>query len=336
MAKLGLRIEDLNCRILKNISMSLNKGEIGVVLGANGAGKTTLLNTISGIYKSESGKIFVNGKNITNLPPEERNISYIFQNLALFPHLTVFENIAFPLKVKKEKNINEIVEKFLRKLDIENIKDKYPLKISGGEKQRVAIARALVTNPSLLLMDEPFSSLDFEMRRFIRHEFMRIIKSFSITTLFVTHDPHEAEEVGDKIFRIKNGKIKEENMRIKNRILITSLKRISENIVLVDVGGFSLVAPAPEKNSDSYYIEFGAEDIYISCNKPSIPTLNTISANIVSYKDIDGRKIITLDVHGKKVVADVPAYTWEEIEGTSLFITIKYRDINLKEAKNGL
>ncbi len=336
MAELGLRIEDLSCRILKNISMSLNKGEIGVVLGANGAGKTTLLNTISGIYKSESGKIFLNGKNITNLPPEERNISYIFQNLALFPHLTVFENIAFPLKVKKEKNINETVEKFLRKLDIENIRYKYPLKISGGEKQRVAIARALVTNPSLLLMDEPFSSLDFEMRRFIRHEFMRIIKSFSITTLFVTHDPYEAEEVGDKIFRIENGKIKDENMKIKNRILVTSLKRISENIVLVDVGGFSLVAPAPEKNSDSYYIEFGAEDIHISCNKPSTPTLNTVSANVVSYKDIDRRKIITLDVRGKKVVADVPAYIWDEIEGANLFITIKYRDINLKEAKNDL
>lgn len=336
MAELGLRIEDLSCRILKNISMSLNKGEIGVVLGANGAGKTTLLNTISGIYKSESGKIFLNGKNITKLPPEERNISYIFQNLALFPHLTVFENIAFPLKVKKEKNINETVEKFLRKLDIENIRYKYPLKISGGEKQRVAIARALVTNPSLLLMDEPFSSLDFEMRRFIRHEFMRIIKSFSITTLFVTHDPYEAEEVGDKIFRIENRKIKDENMKIKNRILVTSLKRISENIVLVDVGGFSLVAPAPEKNSDSYYIEFGAEDIHISCNKPSAPTLNTVSANVVSYKDIDRRKIITLDVRGKKVVADVPSYIWDEIEGANLFITIKYRDINLKEAKNDL
>ena len=336
MAELGLRIEDLSCRILKNISMSLNKGEIGVVLGANGAGKTTLLNTISGIYKSESGKIFLNGKNITNLPPEERNISYIFQNLALFPHLTVFENIAFPLKVKKEKNINETVEKFLRKLDIENIRYKYPLKISGGEKQRVAIARALVTNPSLLLMDEPFSSLDFEMRRFIRHEFMRIIKSFSITTLFVTHDPYEAEEVGDKIFRIENGKIKDENMKIKNRILVTSLKRISENIVLVDVGGFSLVAPAPEKNSDSYYIEFGAEDIHISRNKPSTPTLNTVSANVVSYKDIGRRKIITLDVRGKKVVADVPSYIWDEIEGANLFITIKYRDINLKEAKNDL
>ncbi len=336
MAELGLRIEDLSCRILKNISMSLNKGEIGVVLGPNGAGKTTLLNTISGIYESESGKIFLNGENITNLPPEERNISYIFQNLALFPHLTVFENIAFPLKVKKEKNINETVEKFLRKLDIENIKYKYPLKISGGEKQRVAIARALVTSPSLLLMDEPFSSLDFEMRRFIRHEFMRIIKSFSITTLFVTHDPYEAEEVGDKIFRIENGKIKDENLKIKNRILVTSLKRISENTVLVDVGGFSLVAPAPEKNSDSYYIEFGAEDIHISCNKPPTPTLNTVSANVISYKDIDRRKIITLDVRGKKVVADVPTYIWDEIEGTRLFITIKYRDIYLKEAKNDL
>ena len=333
MAELGLKLKSLSSGILKNISLSLTKGEIGVVLGSNGAGKTTLLNAICGLRKVEKGKIFINNKNVTNLSTEERNISYIFQNLALFPHLTVFDNVAFPLRVKKEKNVSSKVNKFLRKLDIENLGNKYPLKISGGEKQRVAIARALITNPDLLLMDEPFSSLDFEMRKFIRQEFMQLIKSLSLTTLFVTHDPYEAEEISDKIFHIVKGKIMGNGEGKKNRIPVAYLKKISGSIVLADLGGFSLVAPVPERESSRYIAEFSSEDIYISSNKPPVPTLNTVSAHIVSHRSLESREIIALNVSGREITADVPSYMWNEVKSEKVCIIIKYRGIKIREAE---
>jgi ABC-type sugar transport system ATPase subunit len=338
MAELGLKIESLNSGILKDISLWLKQGDIGIVLGPNGAGKTTLLNTISGLQRIDSGKIFIAGKNVTDMPPEERNISYIFQNLALFPHLTVFENVAFPLRVKKEKDITDKVNLILKKLDIEYLKFKYPLKISGGEKQRVAIARALITNPALLLMDEPFSSLDFEMRKFIRQEFIQVIKEFSITTLFVTHDPYEAEEVGDQIFRIMQGKIINGDKQRKNIVPVLSLKQISENMVLADMGGFSLIAPKPPKNESNKYIaEFSGEDIYISSNSPPVPTLNTVMANVVSHHKIDGREIVILNASGKKIIVDIPMYMWNEVKSSKVYIIIKYRGIKIKEAeKNDL
>ena len=332
MAELGLKVDKLSSGILNNVSLFLGRGEIGVVLGSNGAGKTTLLNAISGLREIKSGKIFLHGRDITNIAPEKRNISYIFQSLALFPHFTVFENVAFPLKVKGDKNINEKVNKILSKLDISNLKDRFPLKISGGEKQRVAIARALITNPDLLLMDEPFSSLDFEMRKFIRQEFVQIIKSFSITTLFVTHDPYEAEEVGDKIFHILKGKIAEGKEKEKNILEVISIKQISGSMAIAGFGGFTLVAPLPEKKSKHYKAEFAAEDIYISSRKPPVPTLNTVNARVISHKSEDGRVIIFLDVQGKRVVANVPAYMWNEVKGEEVCIIIKYRGVKIKEA----
>ncbi len=333
MAESGLKVESLSSGILKDISLTLGKGEIGVVLGSNGAGKTTLLNAISGLRKVEKGEVFINGRNVTNTLAEERNISYIFQNLALFPHLTVLENIVFPLLIKKEKNTTKRAVMFLKKLDIENLKDKYPLKISGGEKQRVAIARALITNPELLLMDEPFSSLDFEMRKFIRQEFMQIIKSLSITTLFVTHDPYEAEEVSDKIFHIVKGSVSPDRQNYTNTLPIISLKKISQSMAIVELGGFSLVAPVPEKESGHYVAEFASEDIYISSSKPPVPTLNTVPSKVISHKSNNGREIITLEAYGKHVEANVPTFMWNEVKSNKVCIIIKYRGIKIKEAK---
>ncbi len=336
MAEKGLEIINLSTGILKNVSLELNRGEIGVVLGSNGAGKTTLLNAISGLRKIFSGCICINGNDLTNVNIEKRNISYIFQNLALFPHLTVFENIAFPLIIKKERNIKDKVETLLKKLDIYELKDKYPLIISGGEKQRVAIARALVTNPSLLLLDEPFSSLDFEMRKFIRQEFIHIIKSFSITTLFVTHDPYEAEEIGDRIFHITKGRVKVNNGEDLNTFPVISLQRISENMALVNLGGFSLVAPMPDKTSDRYIVKFSGDDIYISHRKPKIPTLNTVKATVISHREANGRVMVRLDAFNKEIIANVPNYMWNEVKGKNVFIIIKYRGIKVEEACNDL
>ncbi|MCD6426488.1 MAG: ABC transporter ATP-binding protein [Caldisericaceae bacterium] len=332
MAEFGLEVTSLYAGILKNINLSLKKGEIGVVFGPNGAGKTTLLNAISGILTPKNGRVRINGKDVTDIPPEHRNVAYIFQNLALFPHLTVFENIAFPLKVKKEKNIKEKVEFILKKLEISELENRFPGKLSGGEKQRVAIARALVSNPDILLMDEPFSSLDFEMRKFIRQEFVGIIKNYRITTLFVTHDPYEAEETADIVFTIKNGKIgNNQNFEI-NRLKISRIKPLNNGMAIADFETFSLIVPVCNPNPNKNYIaEFSADSIYVSSFKPPVPTLNTIKGKIVSHRKNGERIILKLLTGNRIITGNIPLYMWNEIKGKDVFIIVKYRGIKVKE-----
>lgn len=325
----GLKIKSVSIGILKNISFTLEKGKVGVLLGPNGSGKTTLLNAISGIIPVKSGHIYLGEREITNVPIEERDISYIFQNLALFPHLTVYENIAFPLYIKKEENIDRKVSEILKKIDIFALKDRYPLKLSGGEKQKVAIARALVTNPELLLLDEPFSSLDFEMRKFIRAEFLRVIKEFSLTTLVVTHDPYEAEELGNNMIKIRQGRLVRAGNDV-NRIKVRSLKKITKDIALAEFDNFSLIVPFSSGTSDHYCVEFLEEDLYISSLKPPIPTLNTLRGKIISHKEDTERVHVKIDIRGTVIRGNIPWYMWHEIDKDEVYVIIKYRGIKLK------
>lgn len=332
----GLRVESVSVRLLKDISFTLEKGEIGVLLGPNGAGKTTLLNVISGIIPLKTGRIYIDEEEVTNVPMEKRNISYIFQNLALFPHLTVYENVAFPLRINRGVNIEGKVLQILKKLDILPLKDRYPLKLSGGEKQKVAIARALVTNPKLLLLDEPFSSLDFEMRKFIRAEFLKLIKEFSLTTLFVTHDPYEAEEFGDKVIKIRDGRLIDSKNDI-NRIKVKSIKRISKDTAIAYLNNFSLVVPFNnDKRINNCYVEFSGEDLYISSLKPPVPTLNTLKGKIISYKENNGRVQVYLNVKGTRIKGNIPLYMWEEIDKDRVYIIIKFKGIKIREVNDDL
>ncbi len=326
----GLKVESVSTSILKDISFTLKKGEITVLFGPNGAGKTTLLNVISGIIPPKSGRIYIDGRDVTNVAMEERHVSYIFQNLALFPHLTVYENVAFPLHINKKVDVEEKVSHILKKLDILHLKNRYPLKLSGGEKQKVAIARALVANPKLLLLDEPFSSLDFEMRKFIRAEFLRIIKEFSLTTLFVTHDPYEAEEIGDKVIRVRNGEILNSESNI-NRLKVNSIKRISEDTAIAYLNNFSLIVPFDKDRIDNCLLEFSEENLYISSSKPSVPTLNTLEGRIISYKENNGKVEASLDVNGTSIKGYIPLYMWEEIDKDRVYIIIKYRGIKIRK-----
>ena len=331
----GLKVESVSAGILKDISFTLKKGEIGVLLGPNGAGKTTLLNVISGIVPLKSGRIYIDGREVSNIAMEERGISYVFQNLALFPHLTVYENVAFPLRINRKINIEEKVLQILKKLDIHLLKDRYPLKLSGGERQKAAIARALVTNPKLLLLDEPFSSLDFEMRKFIRVEFLKVIKEFSVTTLFVTHDPYEAEEFGDKVIKIRKGRIINSEDDI-NRIKVNSIKRISKDTAIAYLNNFSLIVPFNKDERINCYVEFLGEDLYISSSRPPVPTLNTLEGKIISYKKNNGRVEVSLDVKGTRIKGNIPLYMWEEIDKDRVYIIVKYRGIKIREVSNDL
>ena len=209
-----LKIENLNVYlegscIVKNCSLEIKKGEIFSLLGVSGCGKSTLIKAVLGLIPSYEGKFFLNGKDVSALPPEKRNCTVVFQDLRLFPHLTVGENIAFPLhfqKKSKEKE-REIIEELLSLVQLEGFNKRTIESLSGGQKQRVAIARALAQNAELLLLDEPFSSLDPNLRKEMGELLLQLREKRDLSVLLVTHDHEEALRLSDRIALMKEGEI---------------------------------------------------------------------------------------------------------------------------------
>ncbi|AXN02216.1 Putrescine transport ATP-binding protein PotA [Candidatus Purcelliella pentastirinorum] len=199
-------------KIITNFNMNIYYGEFLTILGPSGCGKTTILRLISGLEKANTGNIFLNNKNITNTPAENRNINTVFQNYALFPHMSVFENIAFGLKIQKitKKQIIKRVNESLSMVQLENFKKRYPNQLSGGEQQRVAIARAVINRPKILLLDEPLSALDYKLKKKMQNKLKYLQRELKITFILVTHDQEEALSISDRILVIKNGHIEQE------------------------------------------------------------------------------------------------------------------------------
>ena len=198
-------------RVLNNISLSVGKGELVTLLGPSGCGKSTLLRTIAGLETLESGQIYLDAEEIQEKPSRERNIGMVFQQYALFPTMTVFENVAFGLKVKKmDKNlIKEKVDRILQLVELTDFSDRYVTQLSGGQQQRVALARALVVEPKLLLLDEPLSALDARIRKQLQLEIRSIQKELGITMIFVTHDQEEAMRISDRIYVLSDGELEQ-------------------------------------------------------------------------------------------------------------------------------
>ena len=194
---------------LKEVSVSINKGEFYSLLGPSGCGKTTLLRLIAGFEDPDQGQITIDGADVLGLPPDKRHCNTVFQSYALFPHLSVFENVAFPLRIRKvpARLIKELVFKHLELVQLEAHADKKPSQLSGGQKQRVAIARALINEPSVLLLDEPLSALDAKLRQHMLMELDAIHDKVGITFIYVTHDQQEALSVSDRIAVMNAGKV---------------------------------------------------------------------------------------------------------------------------------
>ena len=192
---------------LKNINLTIEKGEFISFLGPSGCGKTTLLRVISGLEELNSGNIFLNGKDISNLHPSKRNFSIVFQSYALFPNMTVWENIAYGLENKKmpKDKIKDKVLEVLEMVGLAGISGKYPNEMSGGQQQRVALARAIALEPDVLLLDEPLSALDAKVREKLRNDIKMLQKKLGLTTIMVTHDQEEALSVSDKIMVMQSG-----------------------------------------------------------------------------------------------------------------------------------
>lgn len=193
---------------LEPLTLSIDKGEFFSLLGPSGCGKTTVLRLIGGFERPTTGKITLSGQDITQLPPHKRNVHTVFQRYALFPHLTVFENVAFPLRLKKLPNIEiaSRVEEALKLVEITDLKTRRTHQISGGQAQRTALARALVDRPEVLLLDEPLSALDPELRMKMREELKAICRKVGITFILVTHDQEEALQLSDRIAVMRKGK----------------------------------------------------------------------------------------------------------------------------------
>lgn len=196
-------------KVLKNVDLEIEKGDFLTILGPSGAGKTTLLKMIAGFEEPDTGTVAVNGENILVKPVHKRNIGMLFQNYALFPHMTVKENIAYPLKIRKysKADIKEKVEEMLSYIQMEEYGERYPRELSGGQQQRVALGRAIVFNPDVLLLDEPLGALDKQLRKQMQIEIKRIHEERGLTTISVTHDQEEALTMSTKVCIMKNGKI---------------------------------------------------------------------------------------------------------------------------------
>ncbi len=194
-----------------NLTLDINKGEFVALLGPSGCGKSTTLYLIAGIYKPTRGYIYFNDKIVNDIPPKDRNVGMVFQNYALYPHMTVYDNIAFGLKIKKypKDEIDRRVKEVARMLHIEELLDRYPTQLSGGQQQRVALARAIVKEPSIFLMDEPLSNLDAKLRIEMRTELKRLQQELKITTIYVTHDQIEAMTMADRIAVLNKGKLQQ-------------------------------------------------------------------------------------------------------------------------------
>ena len=195
----------------KDINISIEKGKLVALLGPSGSGKTTILRMIAGLEQPDSGEILIDGKVVNNTPGSERGIGFVFQNYALFRYMTVYDNIAFGLRVKKipEEEIRDRVRELLELINCEGLEKRFPSQLSGGQRQRVAFARALAPNPQILLLDEPFAAIDAKVRLELRTWLREMITKLNITSIFVTHDQDEAIEVADEIIVTNLGKVEQ-------------------------------------------------------------------------------------------------------------------------------
>ena len=211
--------------IIDGLSLNIKEGEFFTLLGPSGCGKTTLLRMIIGFNSIEGGEIKLDEKLINHIPTNKRNMGMVFQNYAIFPHMSVKDNVAFGLKRKKmsKQEIDEKVDEILKIVKIDHLRDRMPAKLSGGQQQRVALARAIVIHPEVLLMDEPLSNLDAKLRVEMRNAIKRIQQQIGITTVYVTHDQEEALAVSDRIAVMNGGVIQQ----------IDTPKRIYQRIVQI-------------------------------------------------------------------------------------------------------
>ena len=291
----SIKLKNISKYVCKNINLEIFDKELLVLLGPNGAGKSTLLNIIAGLIDYE-GSVFFDNKPVDGLPANKRRIGYLFQELNLFPHFDVVANIAYGLKVQKrpQNEINAKVEELLQIMKIKHLSSRYPKKLSGGEKQRVALARALANSPHILLLDEPMNSLDYRTSKHLRTEFKILQKKLGITTLYVTHNFYEAEEMAQRIAVLDRGRVEQiglpkeiffhpteavnDFIGAPNILTCNYCNRLGFGLIEVKCGDIALVVYSEREKIKKVAIL--PEDIYLSDTRPPGPDVNRVKGKL--------------------------------------------------------
>ncbi len=281
-----------NNTVVKDLSVDIKEGEFFTLLGPSGCGKTTLLRMIAGFNSIEGGDFYFNENRINDMDPANRNIGMVFQNYAIFPHLTVYENVAFGLKNRKmsKEKIDELVSNMLNVMQIYEYKDRMPEKLSGGQQQRVALARAVVIEPNVLLMDEPLSNLDAKLRVEMRTAIKEIQQKIGITTVYVTHDQEEAMSVSDRIAVMRDGVI--EHIGTPQNIY----QRPNNKFVATFIGRSNIVKGKLKVEANKIVVDFGDNDL-ITYDKNHF--INDVETQDVSISIRPEEYIISKDTKDK-------------------------------------
>jgi spermidine/putrescine transport system ATP-binding protein len=327
----GITIENVeksfakaDVRALAGVSLSVADGEFFTLLGPSGCGKTTLLRIIAGFERPDSGRLILDGKDIKDAPPDRRPVNTVFQNYALFPHLTVAENIAFGLQMRRvsKAGISAAVSEMLALVKLEGLGARRPAQLSGGQQQRVALARALANRPQVLLLDEPLSALDFKLRKAMQVELKRLQRETGVTFVFVTHDQEEALAMSDKIAVMANGEIRQSGApaeiyeRPANRFvadfigeanIFTAHIRRTASGVCFDLGGGAHIPIAAEKApaGDSCLLAIRPERVKLTSGTQS----GKISAQVAEaiYQG-DSTRCLLRAAGGLEIAAIVPGF----------------------------
>jgi ABC-type sugar transport system ATPase subunit len=347
---IDIELRNIKNHILRGMDLKIHAGELFVCLGPTGAGKTTLLNVVSGLIPYE-GEVFFNGKSMNHTSPRDRKIGYVFQTLSLFPHLNVRANIAYGLRAQKwtaarmEKRIDEILEM----MDLYPLANRYPGNLSGGEKQKVALARAIAPFPQVLLLDEPFQNIDLRSTKMIRLECKRLQRELGITTLFVTHQLSEAEEMADRLAVLNRGKLeqigtpKEVLSNPKNEFVshfvgspnifhCRSSTPLGSGLIEADCDGIKVILPHEGEKVKNVMIL--PKDVFISSERPPGPYINRFKGQVIDFQGDGAFKRIRVKVGKHLIDGEVPegiAFSPHLNIGQEVYVVLKLGKIMVNE-----
>lgn len=340
-----IRLEHIKNFAINNISTDFAYSKLSVILGPNGSGKTTLLHIIAGLIPYD-GKIYLGNKDVTLEPTNKRNIAFIFQGQNLFPHLTVYENIIFPLKIRKIAFDAVKFNQIAHDLNIGDMLSSYPAMMSGGERQKVAIARTLLYNPDIILMDEPFTGLDLRTTKYMRNEIKYLQRKYNLTILFVTHNLYEAEELADVTYILNAGRLIERGsfneiffyrrrnvQEIFGKLNIYDVKKyekIAEGLVRVYIGGTALIVPYEKESVRRIVIE--PKDVYISRLLPAGPHINLKAGKVLKFYKTKYFDYFLVKIDDIFIWSEIPADVAGQLnltEGTKVYLIVKLSRIKV-------
>lgn len=347
MIKIRNLSKDWESFSLENIDLDVKEDEYFVILGPTGAGKTLLLELIAGFHRADDGRIEIDGRDVADTPPENREVGFVYQDYSLFPHLTAEENVRFGLDLRdfSKRETEKKVRETMRKLEIEDLSDRYPRTLSGGEQQRVALARGLVLEPEILLLDEPISALDVPSQEEVRKELKRIHRESDIATIHVTHNREEASWLGDRIGVMKEGRIVQ--VGTPNRVfqrpktefvanfvgtenVFDGEAETEEGISKIDIGGGMEIEAIGEKEGPAKAC-IRPEEIIISRNPIQSSGRNTFKGKIEEIMEQENTVRLLIDA-GKKFRVTITKRSRTEMNleiGTKVYLAFKASSVHV-------